>query len=278
MKILTTNSVTVLDAAHRGQVIVAGSHGGRIAGMLAARAGVHAVILNDAGIGKDDAGIAALPLLESIGMAAATVCRRTAGMGQGRQMLERGRISHVNRPAAEAGLRPGDSCREAAGKLRLAAPACGVLPRFSEQRRPLGELLASPAVVGCDSVCLVRPEDAGAVLVVGSHAAMHAPEPWTALGVAARAALFHDAGCRGEPEGIGRLPVLDGYGIPSAAVDYRTARIGEAASLWESGRLSFLNRTARAAGWRRGMSVQAAVRLLQVAAVGGVTPVAGRRS
>ena len=50
--LLTADSVTELDARHRGAVLVAGSHGGRIAACYASRAGVHAVILNDAGIGK----------------------------------------------------------------------------------------------------------------------------------------------------------------------------------------------------------------------------------
>jgi hypothetical protein len=280
MKILTTNSVTVLDTRHRGQVVVAGSHGGRIAGVLAAQAGVHAVILNDAGVGKDNAGIASLSLLEGIGMAAATVARASVAMGQGDQSLARGVISHVNHPAEAAGVRPGDPCRLAAEKLCGAAPAHEVLPHCSERRLRLGSPDQWPAVIGCDSVCLVRPEDAGAILVVGSHAAMHAPEPWTALGAAARAALFHDAGCQGEPEGISRLPVLDRYAIAAAAVDYRSARIGDAASLWESGRLSFLNRTARLGGWRRGMTVQAAVALiLSVAGHGPTRPAtAGRRS
>ena len=57
----------------RGQVLVAGSHGGIVAAWYAAKAGVRAVILNDAGIGKDEAGVAGLRWLEAIGMAAAAL-------------------------------------------------------------------------------------------------------------------------------------------------------------------------------------------------------------
>ncbi|WP_428633646.1 hypothetical protein [Sedimenticola sp.] len=263
MKVLTSNSVTVLDSRHRGNVLVAGSHGGLIAGALAAQAGVHAVILNDAGVGLDRAGIASLDLLASIGMAAATVSRRSAAIGQGEQALDQGVISYANRHAVATGVRPGDPCRLAAEKLCRAKAPDGELPPFVERRLRLGAADARPAVIGCDSVCLVRQEDAGAILVVGSHAAMHAAEPWTALGTAACAAFFHDAGCQGEAEGISRLPVLDRFAIPAAAVDHRTARIGDAASLWESGRLSYLNQHARQAGWCVGMTVQDVVALIQ---------------
>lgn len=259
MEILTADSVTALGGQHAGNVVVAGSHGGIIAGMLAARAMVHAVILNDAGVGKDEAGIASLALLEAIGMAAATVNRRSAPMGQGERALEAGVISHVNRLAAASGVRRGDACRDAAQKLRQAPPPRGRLPRFIESRHRLGGARGQPPVIGCDSVCLVRPGDAGKILVVGSHAALHAPDPRLALAVDACAAFFHDAGCLGEAEGISRLPVLDRRGMPVAAVDHRSARIGDARSMWESGQLSFLNEAAALAGWRRGMSLPEAV-------------------
>ncbi|MCW8945174.1 MAG: hypothetical protein OQL27_10410 [Sedimenticola sp.] len=263
MNILTMNSVTNLDAQHRGHVLVAGSHGGLIAGMLAARAGVHALILNDAGVGKDAAGIASLDLLDTIGMAAATVSRQSVSMGLGERALEKGVISHANRHARAVGVAPGDCCREAAVKLCRAAAPVGELPVRSENRSLLGAQNDYPPIIGCDSVCLVTPDDAGAILVVGSHAAMHAADPWSALGAYAAAAFFHDAGCVADVEGISRLPVLDEYEIPAGAVDFRSARIGDAQSIWESGRLSFLNYAAQIAGWQCGMSVQVASEKIQ---------------
>lgn len=47
--------------------------------------------------------------------------------------------------------------------------------------------------------------------------------------------------------------------MPVAAVDHRSARIGDARSMWESGQLSFLNEAALQVGWRRGMSLPEAV-------------------
>ncbi|MDD9918170.1 MAG: hypothetical protein OXT01_26255, partial [Rhodospirillaceae bacterium] len=73
IQIHVLDSITKLTDSHRGQVIVAASHGAEYAAYLAAKGGARAVILNDAGVGKDDAGISGLPYLDALGMAAATV-------------------------------------------------------------------------------------------------------------------------------------------------------------------------------------------------------------
>ncbi len=58
--IVLRDSVTKTEPGDRNCVLVTGSHGGVYAANLAARAGVRAVIFNDAGQGKDRAGIAGL--------------------------------------------------------------------------------------------------------------------------------------------------------------------------------------------------------------------------
>ena len=101
-----------------GKVLVAGSHGGVIAAYLGAKAAVHALILNDAGVGKDRAGIAGLVYLEAIGMAAAAVDCMSARIGDSRSMWETGVISHVNVVAARMGVARGMSVQEFAGVIR----------------------------------------------------------------------------------------------------------------------------------------------------------------
>jgi 3-hydroxyisobutyrate dehydrogenase len=49
-------TATKIPETARGRVLVCGSHAGAYAGYLTVRAGVRAVILNDAGVGRDDAG------------------------------------------------------------------------------------------------------------------------------------------------------------------------------------------------------------------------------
>ena len=76
------STVTKLGPECAGTVVVGGSHGGTYAGYLAARARAGAVILNDAGIGKDDAGIGCLGYCDALGMAAATVSHMSARIGE----------------------------------------------------------------------------------------------------------------------------------------------------------------------------------------------------
>ena len=117
--IIAAESVTRLEDV-AGKVLVAGSHGGVIAAWYGAKAGARALVLNDAGVGRDRAGIAGLTYLEAIGMAAAVVDCMSARIGDGADMLARGVISHANAYAALCGVVAGQSCREAAGRMRAA--------------------------------------------------------------------------------------------------------------------------------------------------------------
>lgn len=246
--LLTADSVTELDARHRGAVLVAGSHAGRIAAYYASRAGVHAVILNDAGIGKDAAGVAGLAALESIGMAAAAADCATARIGDGADALARGVVSRANNLAAGCGVTPGMAVKDAAVRLTKANAPRGTLASPGE-----GRVEVSPGIWAIDSVGLARPEDAGKILIFGSHGALHGGRVETAIPVAARAAAFHDAGAR--EEDMTRLPVLAARGIPAVTVATMSARIGEARSMWESGTISFANAPAAASGARPGLSL-----------------------
>jgi hypothetical protein len=251
--IVTAESVTELGAEVRGAVLVAGSHGGRIAGTYAAKAGAHAVILNDAGVGKDAAGIAALAELEAIGMAAATAAHASARIGDGADMLARGRISHANARAARCGVVPGMPVRDAAVMLCAAPTPHAAPPAYTEGRALLAA--GPPEVWGLDSLGLLRDEDAGRILVVGSHGALQGGRPESALRVAARAAVFNDAGIGADGAGLTRLSVLSARGIPAATVDCMSARIGDCRSMWATGVVSAVNARAQDAGAHRGQSV-----------------------
>ena len=250
------DSITSAGPEHRGRVVVAGSHGGRYCGYLAARAGLLGVILNDAAIGRGEAGIASLGYLDPLGIPAAAVAHDSARIGDGEDTYARGRISHRNEPARALGCEPGQDCAAAArGMAARPAPAVPPEPPPGEEARfvlrragPGGR----PAVIGCDSASLVRPEDAGCIVVTGSHCGTLPGRPGYGLGVRARGAVFNDAG---GGAGVRRLPVLDAQGVPAAAVAAASARIGEARSTWESGVVSAVNERAAACGARAGMSV-----------------------
>jgi hypothetical protein len=251
--VLVADSVTELGTAARGAVLVAGSHGGRIAASYASKAGVHAVILNDAAVGKDDAGISGLAALEALGMAAAVVSAATARIGDGADTMARGVVGRANAIATQCGVKPGMSARDAAELLKTAPAPRGALASPSEGRSRLRA--GAPEIWALDSVGLARAEDAGCILVFGSHGALHGGREDTAIPVPARAAAFHDAGQPGEV--MTRLPVLAARGMPAVTVSAQSARIGDARSMWETGVLSHANVPAQALGARVGLPLAA---------------------
>ena len=109
--LLLVDSITEAIGPGSGCVVVSGSHGGISAGRFALQAGVKLAVFNDAGVGKDQAGIAALALLQTQGIAACTVAHETARIGEAASVLDTGVLSHVNAAAAALGARPGLALR-----------------------------------------------------------------------------------------------------------------------------------------------------------------------
>ena len=93
-----------------GCVAVSGSHGGISSAHYALAARPLIAVFNDAGVGKDAAGLAALSFLQSHGIAACTVAHHSARIGEARSTLHDGVISHCNALAAALGARAGQTC------------------------------------------------------------------------------------------------------------------------------------------------------------------------
>ncbi len=251
-RILVEDSATKLDDHHRGQVVVAGSHGGLYPAWLAAKAGVRGVVLCDAGVGKEGAGVAGLALLAACDIPAVTVSHLSARIADGRDQLARGVVSHVNQPAAQLGCAPGDRCRECCERMRDATmPRHAPRQAFAETRHLLRAQPGEPEVWGLDSAALMRDEDHGRIIVTGSHGGLLGGREDGIVRGPPLGVTFCDAGVGIERAGIGRLAALDARGIPAAAVAVESARIGDARSQWETGRLSHVNGPAA----RRGVTV-----------------------
>lgn len=110
-RVLIIDSITKVDAADAGAIVVSASHGGVSSGEFALAVPLRAVFFNDAGVGKDDAGIAALAMLQARGVAAGTVSHTSARIGDAQDMWENGVISHVNAAARAMGFAPGQGLR-----------------------------------------------------------------------------------------------------------------------------------------------------------------------
>jgi len=116
-RIVTANSAAEMDENSKGDVFVDGSHCGINVGEMTLSFSVGAMIGNDAGMGKNDAGIAGVKFLDKHGIAAAAVASMSAKIGNGKSTYEQGKISVVNEAAKRLGVTVGMSAKEAADKL-----------------------------------------------------------------------------------------------------------------------------------------------------------------
>ena len=257
------STVTKLGPECAGMVVVGGSHGGAYPGYLAARARACAVILNDAGIGKDNAGVGCLHYCGALGMAAATVSHASARIGDAEDTFCAGMISSANDAARAAGCEAGMPCLDAALALR-GASSPGASPEYAEARCVAGETPAGLRLVCVDSISLVvAGEDEGQIVLSGSHGGLVASQPHLVIGVQAAASFFNDAGIGKDGAGITRLPALDARGIAAATVAAASARIGDGRSTYQDGIVSRVNETAHTAGIVPGMPAREAVLLIE---------------
>lgn len=117
-KLRVVDSITELGAGDKGCIAVSGSHGGLSSARYAVAACPLLSIFNDAGVGKDDAGLAALGFLQARKLAACTVSHSSARIGDAQSTLNDGIISHLNVLASEQGVRVGERCRHVIEKLQ----------------------------------------------------------------------------------------------------------------------------------------------------------------
>src|ERR1043166_2843557 len=251
---LVTDSVTMLGADARGRAAIAASHGGIYAAYLAAKAGLKAVILSDAGVGRERAGVSGLSYLATMGVPAAAIGHRSARIGDGVDCAKRGIITCVNEPAAAAGIRAGMHASVALDLLAASELSAAPMPAPQEEtRRRVSEAEESGiAVLALDSASLVEPQDVGAVVLTGSHRAPLGGTPETAMKVSVFAAVFNDADRGIDDCGISRLPALDARNIAGATVSAWSARIGDGLSTYRDGMVTAINETGRAGGEKTG--------------------------
>lgn len=246
VRVLAVPTVTKLGPETAGAVVVGGSHAAIFTTYLTLKARPLAAIQHDASFGRDQAGIAGLKWAEQFGFAMAAVAARTARIGEGADMLERGTISAVNRYAAACKVEPGMPCREAANLLRSAAEAKTMPAPMLETRSEVALAGAGRPIVMVDSIALAREGDAGGIVLSGSHGGT--PSDAYSAKVNMQLVLFNDAGFGADYAGLAALPILEQKGIAAATVSVFTARIGNGRSTYEDGIISAANGRALALG------------------------------
>ena len=178
-RIIAVSSSASATAECRGAVLVSGSYGGEYNAWHAAKWGIRGVVLNDAGVGWEGAGIRGLPYLDRIGL---------AGSHRRRVHLPHRRWRGHARAAASSATsmrRPGRSAASPARRCGNAPSGCGA-GRSSPTQPPaigggkrytISEKPGEPKVICLDAAPMLAPEDAGAIAITGSHAALFRGRP-----------------------------------------------------------------------------------------------------
>jgi len=117
-RIVIANSATSITEDNKNDIVVDGSHcGANIAPDYILPSGARGMIGNDAGIGRENAGIASLKTLEEHSIPAAAVAAMSAEIGIGQSTYDEGVISTVNEVAKKMGVAVGMTAKEAADKM-----------------------------------------------------------------------------------------------------------------------------------------------------------------
>jgi hypothetical protein len=113
------DSIALITPNMANALVVTGSHGGTSAAsfVLALTEKPYAVFFNDAGIGKDDAGIAALALMQSVGVMAAVYAHTSARIGDANDGWVNGVITRCNALAHAADIQPQQRVNEVVRRL-----------------------------------------------------------------------------------------------------------------------------------------------------------------
>ncbi len=165
-------------------VLISGSYGGVYNAWHAVRKAAKAVILSDAGVGMNRAGISGLPWLGALGIPGATADYRTCHIGDGDHILQFGKISFVNSAAAALGCAAGEPVSDCARKLECASPRVVDVPAVEGGKRyDLLQREGRPPVIGLDAAPLLVEADAGSIAVTGSHAALVRGRPDNVINV-----------------------------------------------------------------------------------------------
>lgn len=256
LSIFTVSASSQCHEGQRGHVVVSGSYGGEYNAFHAGKWGIRGVVLNDAGIGKERAGVRGLDYLDRVGLAAATADCMTCHIADGDHMLAHGRISHVNQAAAALGCAVGQSVRDCAELMKAGKPANGELPPIKGgQRFTMRDEPGEPKVICLDAAPMLEESDAGSIAITGSHAALFRGQPDDVIKPQLHAVFFSDGGVGLDKAGVWRLPELDKRGIPAGAIAAMSAPIGDARGIYQDGVFSHVNATAEALGARPGQRV-----------------------
>ncbi len=244
-------------------IVVHGAYLAVAVGTQLLRRGFRGFLGVDAGVGRNEAGIGALPLADPFAVPAAAVSVYSCDMCDGASVWADGVISRANETALALGVQPGQTTAAAAALMLRTPPG---QKREVHATLPDQDFQLQPRIFGCWSMSLVHGERAGEVFCVGTPVD-------TTMTIYVHRHGIRPAGIIGSDGGFGRngmavagLTILQNMGIACAAVSHLSADLGDPRSIYQDGRITLVNEQARAAGVGVGMScIDAVTWLLELA-------------
>jgi len=272
------DSLGDLQAANSSPILVCGSHCGDN-GIFARKlknCHVKAVFLNNAGVGKNQAGIRGLIHYQAEGILACAVDHNSAEIGISNDTWESGILSHANPQAEEAGIQIGDSVKVAVAKIvnLFNLPLSTQINKdfeslIDETKENSGKIdlkkqiqtqIDGVSITVTDSITFLNENNAGDIVVCGSHGGLSAGK--YALKRHVKAVFFNDAGIGKNNAGVKSLESLNDAGILACTVDCMSAEIYNGHDTLGNGIITVCNQVAKTRNIKEKMTVTEAIKLI----------------
>ncbi|MCF7848810.1 MAG: hypothetical protein K9M45_08180, partial [Kiritimatiellales bacterium] len=232
---------------------------------------VKAVFLNNAGVGKNQAGIRELANYEAENVLACAVDNYSAEIGIACDTYESGIISHMTPQADSIGIQIGDSVKEAIAKIishRSPAQQGEVSEPFDGQEKSSKESLKKQTrtqidgvdITVTDSITFLNESNAGDIVVCGSHGGLSAGN--YAKKYRVKAVFFNDAGIGKNNAGVKSLDSLNDAGILACTVDCMSAEIFNGQDVLGNGIISVCNQLAKNRNIKEKLTVKEAIKYI----------------
>ncbi len=274
--VVLLDSLGDLQPGNTSPVLVCGSHCGGNTELArnVKNCGVKAVFLNNAGIGKSQAGIRGLTYYEAENILACAVDHDSAEIGIARDTWENGMISHISSQAESVGIQIGDSVKDAVSRIN--AINYPWLTQKSESlespiqkdekenkvdlKKQTQAQVDGVSITVTDSITFLNGNNAGDIVVCGSHGGLSAGGYAQKHGV--KAVFFNDAGIGKNNAGVKSLESLSDAGILACTVDCMSAEIFNGQDVLANGIITVCNQLAKTRNIKEKMTVIEAIKLI----------------
>ncbi len=272
--IVLLDSLGDLQPSNTSPILVCGSHcGGNrdLAGHVKS-CHVKAVFLNNAGVGKNQAGIRGLTHYEAENVLACAVDNHSAEIGIACDTYESGIISHTTSKAESIGIQIGESVQEGIAKIishRSHTQQHADSVSLDEEEKNNKESIKKQTqthidglrITVTDSITFLNESNSGDIVVCGSHGGLSAGN--YAKKYCVKAVFFNDAGIGKNNAGVKSLAFLSDVGIPACTVDCMSAEIFNGRDVLDNGIITVCNQLAKNRNIKTKLTVKEAIKHLQ---------------